>query len=49
MERLPEDYAAVPADWWFEIRNILIANEIRSVSSKQSSRYMLVRRGADDT
>ncbi|MDE0459571.1 MAG: type II toxin-antitoxin system VapC family toxin [Chromatiales bacterium] len=29
MDRLPRDHAAVPALWWFEVRNILIVNERR--------------------
>lgn len=29
MDRLPQDHAAVPALWWFEVRNILIVNERR--------------------
>ena len=41
MDRLPQDPAAVPALWWFEVRNILIVNERRGrIESADSDMFL---------
>ena len=36
MDRLPQDPAAVPALWWFEVRNILIRERAARTYRKRS-------------
>ncbi len=41
MDRLPDDYAVVPALWCFEVRNILIVNERRGrIKSADSDTFL---------